>query len=240
MTQRLYSELAPWWPLLSDRDTLAEEAEHLIALFDEAHGSPIGSLLELGSGGGGLASHVDPDREVILTDLSAEMLAVCKANNPTRDCIAGDMRTLRLNRRFEAVLIHDAVMYLTSEADLQAAFNTAAAHLAVGGVLLVVPDVVHENFQERAVSGGSVGRPGVQIMEWHWDPDPTDTTHRLDVSVLYRDDSGAMKSMHESHTLGLFPTSTFIRCLINAGLTPIDGLIWDETLMPEVFGAQKR
>lgn len=240
MTQRLYSELAPWWPLLAERETLAEEAEHLIALLDEAYGSPIKSLLELGCGGGGLASHVEPDREVVLTDLSADMLAVCRANNPNRDCILGDMRSLRLGRTFEAVLLHDAVMYLTSEADVQAAFDTAAAHLADGGVLLVVPDVVHEHFQERAVSGGTVGRPGVQIMEWHWDPDPADTTHRLDVSVLYRDESGGMKSMHESHTLGLFPTSTFIRCLINAGLTPIDGLIWDETLMPEVFAAQKR
>ena len=187
-----------------------------------------------------MASHVDPNREVVLTDLSAEMLTVCQANNPNRECIAGDMRSLRLNRTFDAVLLHDAVMYLTSEADLQAAFDTAAAHLSDGGVLLVIPDVVHEQFQERAVSGGTVGRPGVQIMEWHWDPDPNDTTHRLDVSVLFRDESGTMKSMHESHTLGLFPTSTFIRCLFNAGLTPIDGIIWDETLMPEVFAAQKQ
>jgi hypothetical protein len=35
------------------------------------------------------------------------------------------MRTLRLDRLFDAVLVHDAVCYLTAEADLRRAMETS-------------------------------------------------------------------------------------------------------------------
>ena len=40
----------------------------------------------------------------------------------------------------DAVLLHDAVSYMLSAEDLAAAFATAAAHLAPGGVFVVAPD----------------------------------------------------------------------------------------------------
>ena len=40
----------------------------------------------------------------------------------------GDMRSLRLPRQFDVVLIHDAIMYATGPADVQAALRTAAIH----------------------------------------------------------------------------------------------------------------
>jgi hypothetical protein len=36
-----------------------------------------------------------------------------------------DMRTLRLDRFFDAVLVHDCVCYLTAEADLRRAMETS-------------------------------------------------------------------------------------------------------------------
>jgi hypothetical protein len=36
-----------------------------------------------------------------------------------------DMRTLRLDRFFDAVLVHDCVCYLTAEADLRLAMETS-------------------------------------------------------------------------------------------------------------------
>ncbi len=240
MTHRLYTDLAPWWAALANRDSHPAEAAHLQALADQALGCRVESLLEIGCGGGGIAAHFDDDREVVLCDLSAEMLEVCRGHNPGRTCVQGDMRTLRLDRTFDAVLLHDAVMYLTSEADLQATMHTAAAHLNPGGVFLVVPDVLKEGFTERAVSGGTVGYPGLQLLEWHWDPDPSDETYQLDINILLRTEAGTMEAIHETHTLGLFSAETFVRCLMNAGLKPVSELIWDETLLPEVFAARKR
>ena len=49
----------------------------------------------------------------------------------------GDMRTVRLGETFVAVLIHDAISYMTTEADLMAVFGTARAHLRPDGLLIV-------------------------------------------------------------------------------------------------------
>jgi len=239
MSHRLYSSLAHLWPRIANRDTHVHEAQHLQELLDAAYGNRVTSILELGCGGGLIASHFDSDREVILTDLSADMIHLAQQQNPTRQCIPGDMRYLRLDRTVEAVLLHDAVMYLTTESDLMATVRTAATLLAPGGVLLVLPDVVKEHFAERSAAGGLLGVDGVQLLEWHWDPDPTDTTHQLDLALLYRDAKEGMKSMTETHTLGLFPSATFIKCMVEAGLRPVEHLVWDDTLFPEVFAAQK-
>jgi len=43
------------------------------------------------------------------------------------------MRSVRLGRTYDAVIIHDAIMYMTTEDDLVAALATARAHLAPAG-----------------------------------------------------------------------------------------------------------
>ena len=67
------------------------------------------------------------------------------------------MREVRLERQFDAVFIHDAVMYLTSEADLQRAIETAYIHCRPGGVTMIAPDHVLETFQPSTEHGGHDG-----------------------------------------------------------------------------------
>ena len=240
MSYRLYTDLADWWPHLAERESHADEAHLHQSLLDEAFGARAESVLEMGSGGGLLAAHFDRDREVVLSDISREMLAQCRIHNPDRSCHQADMRTMRLGRTFSAVFLHDAVMYLTSIDDLQATFDTAAAHLDSDGVFMVLPDVVKEGFEEFCVSGGSTGIPGAQLLEWHWDPDPTDSTYQLELSLLLKDEHGKMEAIHESHSLGLFSSQTYVQCLRAAGFELISGLIWDENVIPEVFCARKK
>lgn len=52
------------------------------------------------------------------------------------------MRALRLGRTFDAVLIHDAIMYMTGEEDLRAALVMAHEHCKPGGVVVIAPDWV--------------------------------------------------------------------------------------------------
>jgi hypothetical protein len=72
------------------------------------------------------------------------------------------MRTVRLGRAFDAVFIHDAVMYISSEKELRAALATVAAHLGPGGgVALVAPDATAEAFREANEHGSGEARTGV-------------------------------------------------------------------------------
>lgn len=215
MSYRLYHDLAPHWPQLSPPQLHAEAAGLYLTLLQQAADAPIGSLLELGCGSGHLASHLAAELDIVLLDLSEEMLALSQAANPGRTHRCADMRTARLGRTFDAVLLHDAVMYMATPADLQAALTTAAAHCRPGGAVLVVPDVVAETFAEGAISGGG---PTAQLLEWHHSPGPH--SYRVDFALMLREGS-QVRCIHEQHTLGLFGRDDYWAALTAAGMTPV-------------------
>ena len=84
------------------------------------------------------------------------------------------MRLLRLGRMFDGVLIHDAIIYMTSEEDLRAALVTAYEHCKPCGVVVIAPDWVAETFRPRtAHDGGDAGRRGRGPRLYHGScPDP--------------------------------------------------------------------
>jgi len=149
------------------------------------------------------------------------MLDLSRTINPELEHIEGDMRTLRLGREFDAVFVHDAVVYMTTEEDLAAAIQTAFVHTRPGGVALFAPDHLTDNFRPSTDHGGHDapdGR-GLRYLEWTWDPDPGDTTYTVDFAYLLREADGSVRVEHDRHIEGLFPRATWLRLLTDAGFT---------------------
>lgn len=217
---RFYGDLAPWWPLISPPEEYADEAAFAASLLSA--GGTTRTVLELGSGGGHVASHLADRFELTLVDLSEPMLAVSRALNPTVTHRQGDMRTVRLGDQFDAVLIHDAIDYMTTEQDLRAAIETAYAHVRPGGIAVLVPDDVTESFTQRTSHGGSDASDGraARYLEWSWDPDPTDSWTITTYTFVLREANGSVQTAHETHRLGLFPRDLWLRLLREAGFTP--------------------
>jgi SAM-dependent methyltransferase len=218
---KLYSDLAEWWPLLSPAEEYAEEAAFYALVLQAYSRDPVESLLELGSGGGNNASHLKHKFRMTLVDSSPQMLAVSRALNPECEHIEGDMRTLRLEREFDAVFIHDAICYMTTEASLQKAIETAFIHCKPGGMLLLAPDHVRETFRESTSHGGSDGEnAALRYLEWTYDPDPADATYTVDYAYLLRDRDGNIRVEHDRHTEGLFERQVWLRLVTDAGFEP--------------------
>ena len=129
----LYSDLTPWYRLIDPLEDHLEEAESYEAAFVRGIEGEAATLLELGSGAGNNAYYLKRRFRCTLADVSEPMLALSRAINPDCEHVVGDMRALRLNRTFDAVFIHDAVVYLTNEADVAAMARTAFAHTRIGG-----------------------------------------------------------------------------------------------------------
>ena len=239
---RLYRELAAWWPLLSPAEEYLETATFYRELLEAACAAPPRTLLELGSGGGNHASHLKDRLALTLVDRSAGMLAVSRALNPECEHVQGDMRSVRLGRAFDCVLIHDAIDYMASEAELRAAFDTAFVHCKPGGALLVAPDHVRDTFQPGTGHGGSDapdGR-GLRYLEWTWDPDPTDSTCLTEYAYLLRERDGSVSVEHDRHVFGLFARETWLRLLADAGFAPSTAEFPSEELTGhEVFVGRK-
>ncbi|HXW07375.1 MAG TPA: class I SAM-dependent methyltransferase [Vicinamibacterales bacterium] len=215
---RMYDELAAWWPLLSAPEDYAEEAAFYARTITQACAGVVQTVLELGSGGGNNASHMKNRFSLTLVEPSAGMRGVSERLNPECEHVPGDMRTVRLGRQFDAVFVHDAVCYMTSEADLRGAVETAGVHCRTGGVVLFAPDYVRENFRPGTDHGGhDRGALGLRYLEWTWDPDPEDTTYVVDYAVLLKDGAGTVQAVHDRHIEGLFPRAVWLALLRGAG-----------------------
>jgi len=216
----MYTDLAGWFHLLTAPAEYEEEAAEYARVLESTCEGTVGTLLELGSGGGNNASHLKRRYACTLTDLSEEMLALSRSLNPECEHVLGDMRTLRLGREFDAVLVHDAVMYMTTADDLRAAMETDAVHLRPGGAALFVPDCTRETFVAGAQHGGHDGGGGrsLRYLEWTRDPDPADSTFEVDFAIMLAEDGKLVRSVHDHHVHGLFARDEWLAWLGEAGL----------------------
>ena len=217
--KRFYGELARWWPQISPPEDYAEEAAEIARLLGDAR-----NVLELGSGGGSNAAHLKDRYELTLSDLSAEMLAVSAQLNPECEHVQGDMRSLRLQRTFDAVLVHDAIDYMTSEADLRAALATAYAHC--DRLALFIPDAIAETYEPGTEHGGT---GDARYLEWSYDPDASDTWTLTEYAFLLRDADGAVRCVHETHRTGLFARAAWLRLLAQAGFREASAILEQTT-----------
>jgi hypothetical protein len=217
---KLYSELSTWWTLLSAPEDYAEEAAFYQRALLEASSQPPHTLVEFGSGGGNNASFLKARFELTLVDPSPGMLAMSRTLNPECEHIQGDMRTVRLGRQFDCVFIHDAIVYMTTEADLRRAIETAFVHCKPGGVALVAPDHVRETFHPSTDHGGHDGEErSLRYLEWTWDPDPADDTYVVDYAYVLREGRGEgnVRVEHDRHIEGLFSRAQWVAILQDAG-----------------------
>ncbi len=215
---RMYDDLAYLWPLVSDPAGYATEARCWREVLREKLGPGRHHILELGVGGGNNLSHLTRDFQATAVDLSEGMLVHSKRLNPGVEHIVGDMRTIRLGRTFEAVLIHDAISYLPTEEDLRATFATAAAHLEPGGILITAPDWYRETFQDLWVSHKTRAKDGLELtlIEYAYAPDPNDSTMTTVFFYMIRE-HGRLRIEEDLHVTGLFPMQTWVDLMSQAG-----------------------
>jgi len=215
-TPRMYGELAGWFHLLTAPDEYAEEAAEVLELLEAHVEGPLTTALELGSGGGNLASHLSR-LCLTLTDRSPGMLALSRTINPDAEHLQADMRALRLGRTFDAVIAHDAITYMTTEADLRAALETAFLHLRPGGAAIFMPDWVLDTYQPRTEHGGrdADGR-GLRYLEWDRDLCQGSRVVETDYVIVTRDRE-QVSIYHDVHALGIFPRAIWLALLADVG-----------------------
>ena len=227
---RLYADLAHLWPDLSPPDDYAAEAAELGRLLAERVGPGPLKLCEFGAGGGSTLAHLSElgsrggVHGVTAVDRSPEMLAVAAGHAPGLRCVVADMRSVTLPDAgsFDAVLAHDAIDYLRTEADLVATARAAAALLRPGGVFLAAPTYTAETFEpgeaaEDAALLAGGGRPAAEVA-FGTAVRRTPGGARMTISLTVRGQDGSVEEVEDVHELGLFDRATWLRALRDAGL----------------------
>jgi SAM-dependent methyltransferase len=220
LQNRLYRDLAWLWPIMDPPEDYALEASFWRQALRERLGPGRHHVLELGVGGGHNLSHLTKDFKATAVDISEPMLANARKLNPDVEFFQGDMRSVRLGRKFKAVLIHDAIAYIRTERDLKRVFATTRAHLNPGGILICSPDWYRETFKGTYVDHRILPGPnGVELtyLEHVTDPDPLDTTIETRFFYIIKQD-GKTRMEHDLHITGLFPLQTWLGLMEEAGL----------------------
>ena len=241
---RMYDDFAHLWPLISHHSDYEAEARHWRDALTAELGQGRLRILELGVGGGNNLHHIlypncdgslsaeavcngshmlhsQPAHDAAVVDPSEKMLANCKLLNPTVGQHTGDMRSVRLDsdRKFDAVLIHDAVCYLMSEDDIRATLATARAHLRAGGVLIMAPDWYAETYPGTKLEAG-IRRdvtPEFASIEYDHDPDPSDSTLESVFIYIIKNEDGSVRVEEDRHITGIFSIHTWLSLMEQAG-----------------------
>ena len=238
---KLYEDLIPWYSVIDPYEDHADEVRVFSATFARAVTPAPKTLLELGAGAGGNAFHMKRHYQCTLTDINERMLELSRALNPECEHVLGDMRTLRLSRTFDAVLVHDAIVYMLTREDLRAALETVYVHLRAGGAAIIAPDGVRDDFREATelleFERGDRAMRGVQ---WSWDPDPSDDTVQTDYAFVLRQGTSTTV-VHDPHTSGMFYRATWLELLAEVGFTTelIERPLDDEGHTDRIFLAKK-
>ena len=215
---RMYHDLADLWRLVSPPQEYEQDAATWRDTLKRKLGAGRHSLLELGVGGGHNLSHLTSEFDATAVDLSPEMLANSKRLNPSVEHLMGDMRSVRLGRKFDAVVVHDAIAYMLTEHDLEKTFATARAHLEPGGVFVTEPDWYEETYNGPTVRSwrNTDGTTDLGFTEYSHRPDPEET--RIETVFIYfiRGPDG-LRVEQDRHFMGLFPRSTWPRLMDAAG-----------------------
>lgn len=215
---RMYYEFAEWFTSLTAPEEYAEEADLYHRLIQQESKFTVKTMLELGAGAGNNASHLKQHYQMTLTDLSPAMLTVSKKQNPECEHHVGDMRTLRLNRQFDAVFIHDAIDYITTLDDLKATLTTTKLHCKPDGLIMIIPDYVHETFAPSTIHGGHDAPRSMRYLEWTWQADPDSHIYYTDFAYMHRDGIDVITS-HDRHICGLFSEAEWFATFEAVGLT---------------------
>jgi SAM-dependent methyltransferase len=217
---RLYEDLAWTWPIISPPEDYIEETEELCQAIRDSSQIEVKTLLNLGCGGGHNDYTLKKHFDVTGIDRSKSMLSLARQLNPEVVYLPGDMRTVRLEKTFDAVVITDAIAYMLTEDDLQATFRTAFVHLKSGGVFFTFAEVTREHFQQNKTDYSVHTQDDTEItfIENLFDPDPTDTTYQATfVYLIRRKGQPEVTIKTDCHLIGIFGLETWLGLLNEVG-----------------------
>lgn len=205
-----------------------------LALYDEFHADStvagavvdavvhsqtrVESVLDLGCGTGHVLAELHQRRGWSATgvDIQPAILDHARTNHLGLDFRIGDLRTVRLNARFDLLLcLGNTLSYLQNDSELAAAFDTMKAHSYPDSLIVISTlDTPGREVHSRSrVTSKAVGGAEVTTTT-RWDGD----AHLLITSRLWRLDGGRVEKDHIVRRV--WPPDTVTHEAVRVGLRP--------------------
>ena len=175
------------------------------------------TLLDVACGTGRHLEVFSRSLDVVGVDIDREMLRVARRRCPRAELRHGDMTTLDVGRTFDVVTcLFSSIAYVRTLAALRTSVRRMAAHLAPGGVVVVEPWFVPDEWHD-----GHLGMLTIDD-ETHKAVRISRSSRRGAMSVLDFDyllaDAKGTRHVTERHELRLFEWDEYLDAFDRAGL----------------------
>jgi SAM-dependent methyltransferase len=212
-----YEELAWTESIITSPDDYTGETDFYVNIIKENVQIEAKTLLHLGCGAGGNDYTFKKHFKVTGVDISDGMLGIARKTNPEVTYMRGDMRSIDLQKRFDAVAIPDSIDYMATLPELENAVGTACRHLKPGGVLLIVAKTREEFRENNFCYTGAKDDVEITLFENNFISKAGRATYEATLVYLIR--RGGELSIHtDCHVLGLFSQRDWLSLLKSAGM----------------------
>ena len=209
----VFNAYASYYDLLYRDKDYAGEAEY-VATHIRKQAPQAKRILDLGCGTGAHAEHLARMGYTVHgVDMSESMLARAEARKATLppEIAArlsfglGDVRTVRTGQIYDVVIsLFHVMSYQTANADLEAAFDTAANHLKAGGLFLFDfwygPAVLsqHPEVRVKRLEDGEIKVTRIAEPLMHVNENVVDVNYTVFIEVRA---TGAVEQVRETHRM---------------------------------------
>lgn len=234
----VFDAYARYYDLLYRDKDYAAEAEY-VASYIRKQAPGAKRILELGCGTGGHAAQlVQTGFSVHGVDLSGAMLARAEARKATLPVAEaerltfayGDVRTVQNGATYDAVIsLFHVMSYQTINADLEAAFKTAASHLTPGGlflfdfwygpaVLTQKPEVRVKRLEDDHIKVTRIAEPVMHVNE-----NIVDVNYTVFIEVK---ETGKVEQLQETHQMRYLYLPEVEKIMKGCGLQLVTSQAW--------------
>lgn len=235
---QLFDTYARYYDLLYQEKDYAAEAGYIDCHIKKQTRNTE-SILELGCGTGAHAEHLARMGYTVRgVDMSATMLACAEARKAALppevaarlSFSLGDVRTVRVGETYDAVIsLFHVMSYQTSNADLEAAFNTALLHLHPGGLFLFDfwygPSVLTQKAEVRVKRLEDHDIKVIRIAEpvMHVNENVVDVNYTVFIEVI---ETGTVEQVCETHRMRYLFLPELEKVLSGCGFRLVAPLAW--------------
>ena len=213
----MYLKSAKYYDAIYSFVDYAAASTKLRALLQELvpHAS---SLLDVACGTGKHCELIDKDFGTIEGfDISPGLLEVARARLPHRTFHQGDMADFTLGKSFDVVTcLFSAIAYAETLERMQATVRNLAAHVAVGGVVIVEPWFSPDTYWSGHVTANHVDEPELKI-SWMYIAQKVGLVSVLDINYMVGTPQ-SVEHFKEEHRMGLFTHQQYLDAFVAAGL----------------------
>lgn len=177
------------------------------------------SLLDVACGTGAHLAELRRWYAVEGVDLSPAMLDEARKRLQGIPLHQADMRTLALGRTFDAVIcLFSSIGYITDPSELRSTVGRLAAHIALGGVLILDGWVRPDAWRGQRLPEPDIARDDeVMVVRLAFTRRKGSITD-LEMHHLVQTEAG-VEYFSERHRLALTPTEDYVAAVEQAGLT---------------------